>query len=572
MQKKKKYKNVYYKVICIYVIINILIIGYVQVIGKYAQQKIGEEYIDCMEVIFSSQVKSLETDLLYAKSIQDIILNDDRVKWLIYQSPIESVYKTYSNMQEVQELLTALKGSNPLIEDIGVYIQPRHEILSYQKGWVKEIEPININKIDKEKFITKKEESAYLISIPLAINGKYNSFSYIKINDRVIEQIINNIKSLLIGVEVGIIQNGIPIYTTDNFNKEKIEEILTRYKQVEKINKINDKESGYHLVKTQLISSKIEVIMYFDGSHIFMTIEKFKNSLELWIIISTIALGGFVIYSYYVINKPLKKLVELMNQIEKNNFNINIDYATNDQFEYIFKGFKQMISSLKIYIEKIYEQELELNKSELKQLQSQINPHFLYNCFFNISKMCKIEDSESAMELSQKLAKYYMFITRNSNESIRLEEEYEHTKLYLDIQTIRFGNRVNIQMDKVPEELKNIKVPRIILQPLVENCYKYVFEKIGEQGELRIHVEGELGGYLKISIEDNGNLIIDKDIEYLNKSLVENEKRKETTGLFNVSRRLKLRFGEESGLSVERGGLGGLKIQLLIILEEENNV
>ncbi|MGL5378580.1 sensor histidine kinase, partial [Clostridium sp.] len=383
-------------------------------------------------------------------------------------------------------------------------------------------------------------------SIPLAINGKYNSFSYIKINNREIERMISNIKELIGGVEVGIIQDEIPIYTTEHFDEQKEE---------------------YYLLQTNLVSSKIKVVMSFDGKSVFIPMKQFNNLFKLWIIISTAALGAFIIYIYNIINKPLKKLVEVMKQIEENNFDLDINYSTNDQFEYIFKGFKSMIDALKIYVEKTYEQELELNKSELRQLQSQINPHFLYNCFFNISKMCKIEDSENAMILSQKLAKYYMFITRNGSDSISLEEEYKHTKLYLDIQTIRFGERVNIQIDKIPEELKGIKVPRIILQPLVENCYKYVFEKISGQGELHIQIEGNVGRYLKISIEDNGNIISNQEIEALNISLTSNEKKKETTGLFNVNKRLRLKFGETSGLNVARGKLGGLKIQLFIELE-----
>ena len=568
MPKNKKYRNVYIKIIITYIIINFLLLGCIQISNSYVQQELQSEYINSMMTSLKFHGKSLESKLLYAKNIQEILIDNYRIKWLIYQAPIESTYNIYAMTREVQDLLSIFEGTNSLIEDIGVYMRPFNQIISYEKGVIRDVAEFDISGIIGDSLITSYKDEFYLLNRPLSVGGIYHSLCYVKINKRELQQILEDIQNMVEGGQVGFFHDSKPLCITKGFEGEFIENLLDKDLLLPEAGEVKTHKGKYFLFNTNIVSSNLQIIMYFDGDNIFEPVEKSNKVFKICMVISTIALGIFIIYTHYVVNKPLKQLMQVMKNIEDNNNNMDmgIVYHTQDQFQYIFEGFTHMIECLKNYIEKNYEQELELKRSELKQLQTQINPHFLYNCFFNISKMCKIDDSESAMILSQKLARYYMFITRNGEDYVRLEEEYEHTKVYLDIQSIRFGPRVAIQMKDFPEQLREVRVPRIILQPLVENCYKYVFEKLSKSGEINIDIWHQQDQWIIISVEDNGNLITDSEIGELNRKFMEHYKKQEITGLLNVNRRLRLSFGQASGLSASRGALGGLKIEVKIML------
>lgn len=566
MPKNKKYRNVYVKIIITYILINFLLLGCIQISNSYAQEELKYGYINSMTTTLKFHGKSLESKLLYAKNIQDALIDNYRIKWLIYHAPIESTYNIYAMTREVQDLLSTFEGTNSLIEDIGVYIRPLNQMISYEKGVIRDVAEFDMSGITEDSLITSYQDEFYLLNRPLSVGGIYHSLCYIKINKRELQQILEDIQNMLEGAQVGFFQDGKPLCITEGFEEDFIENLLDKELLLTEAGEVKTHKGKYLLFNTNIVSSNLQIIMYFDGDILFGSAEKSSEIFETCMIISTIALGIFIIYTYYVVNKPLKQLMQVMKNIEDNNLDMSTVYHTQDQFQYIFEGFTHMIECLKNYIEKNYEQELELKRSELKQLQTQINPHFLYNCFFNISKMCKIDDSESAMILSQKLARYYMFITRNGEDYVRLEEEYDHTKVYLDIQSIRFGPRVTIRMKDLPEQLREIRVPRIILQPLVENCYKYVFEKLSKPGEIDIDIWHEQDKCIIISVEDNGNLMTDGEIGELNEKFMGDYKEQEITGLLNVNRRLRLSFGQASGLSASRGALGGLKIEVKIML------
>ena len=110
---------------------------------------------------------------------------------------------------------------------------------------------------------------------------------------------------------------------------------------------------------------------------------------------------------------------------------------------------------------------------ELKQLQSQINPHFLYNSFFNIYRLAKDEDYENLTCFTQYLGSYYQYITRSASDEVSLLDEYNHAKTYCNIQQMRFHNRLELKMAPLPEAFAGYRVPRLIMQPIIENAFEH---------------------------------------------------------------------------------------------------
>lgn len=551
----------------IYISINIFFVIIIKSVTTLTLNKLEMQYVESIQKNFEVQTTALENDILYAQKIQEIVLNNEQVVWMRDQSQIASNYQVYSTLGEIRDLLINLSSINPLIKDMGVYIENINQIISSQHGWIKDLGKLDLEVYKKEGRVRVDKGDIFIVNSPLQLSKKEdNLLCYIEVEKKELKQLTDNIIGTIPHVEVGIIAQNRKMYKTEKFrelleNSENIDE-----KQGFQKVKIRGKE--YLLFKSEIISSQLQVIAYLDTDFVIEALYSFDIlSKSLFIFMGGLLLV-FLMYMNYYINKPLKKLVGLMNAVEKNNLQVTSNYITDDEFQYIFEGFDNMIASLQGYIDKTYKQEIAINKSELKQLQAQINPHFLYNCFLNISSMCRMEDSRGAMKLSQKLAKYYMYITRNSIDEVTLEDEYNHVKVYLEVQNIRFADRVQIEIPPLGRNIKGMKVPKMILQPIVENSYKYVFEQLEGWCLLKIQVDYEKDEGLKITIEDNGDFIEDEKIGELNSRLKNNELNIETTGLFNVNRRLKLKYGEESGVNLERGEAGGLKVTLLILDQE----
>lgn len=335
---------------------------------------------------------------------------------------------------------------------------------------------------------------------------------------------------------------------------------------IPEINKVNGK--SYFIAHNFISSLNLSLIMYVNQNEITKPLSQFNTLLYASFVIAIVVM---ILYSYSVnlmIHRPLSKLVKTFRMVETDNLDLVIESKTKDEFYYIFNSFNRMASRLKRSIEENYEQKIALQHSQLKQLQSQINPHFLYNSFFNIYMMCKVGDSDSAAELSQKLGSYYQYITRSGSDEVAFFKEYQHALDYCEIQCIRFSNRISFEYEEIPVLANAILVPRLIIQPIVENVFEHAFEDDSRQGVVYIGAECE-EGIVIITIEDSGTLLKDEEIEHLQKKLAMGLKQVEKTGLINVNNRLQLKYGSDSGLFVSRSKYGGLRVELIVKYESK---
>lgn len=280
-----------------------------------------------------------------------------------------------------------------------------------------------------------------------------------------------------------------------------------------------------------------------------------------------LAVAAALFFSYSLmklIYRPLMKLIQAFRRVKQLNLApVPIDRG-HDEFGYLYQAFNDTVHSLKTLIEQNYEQQIRTQRSELKRLQSQINPHFLYNCFFVLCRLIKSEDKEKAYQFCLYIGEYFHFITRNDDDEIPLEMEVKHSSTYVDMQSICYGDRIHVYLDI---ESLPIRVPRLILQPIIENAYKYAFGNMRGEGELWVHSEQVEGGVI-ISVEDNGDSLDDGKLSELCSRLVYCANHiDETTGLINVHRRIQLRYGEAYGLELSRSELGGLKVRIHLGLE-----
>lgn len=268
------------------------------------------------------------------------------------------------------------------------------------------------------------------------------------------------------------------------------------------------------------------------------------------------ALVLFITFRHFF-NKPYAKLLGAMNEVSRGNFDVRLDDKISSDFQYIYDGFNYMTSSVSGYIEENYRQKVMRTESEFKALQAQINPHFLYNCFANIRSFCKMGDIESVALMTENLSKLFLYITRNAAPIVPLCNEAENLQNYLQIQQMRFGDRVLVEVQELPEEFRDVPIPKLCLEPIAENAYKYAFADKDSGGIFRVGYAVS-GNELSITLEDNGD-ISDRQIAEIARSLTDAA---ETSGIVNVSRRLRHYADGYGRVEVTRSSLGGLCVTL----------
>ena len=266
----------------------------------------------------------------------------------------------------------------------------------------------------------------------------------------------------------------------------------------------------------------------------------------------------FLAYIRRYIKKPIMVLNDAFWKVEQEDCDISLNYMAQDEFLSLYAGFNEMNQRLTKNIQENYLTKIELQRAQLKQMQAQINPHFLYNTLFLIKIRAKNGDNEGVAQLAGLLSDYFRFLNRNSRDVISLEEELAHTRTYMQIQETRFAGRFVFEMEACPQALAGIPIPRLLLQPLVENAVKYGMENIEENGRIRIYYHC-YGQRVEVIIEELGVSLTSEEVQYLNAQLSDDGTEAEVTSTRNINRRLKLYYGSEYGLRYEAIEGGGVR-------------
>ena len=293
--------------------------------------------------------------------------------------------------------------------------------------------------------------------------------------------------------------------------------------------------------------------------------------LYMWLLILYCLLTVPLMFFYgklinKIVMKPVNILKDAFHKIENEEFNFALKIDTPAvEFQMLIYGFNSMLQRLDDLIHRVYRQEVYTHQIELKQLQAQINPHFLYNTFFIFRHMLKNEELTPAMSLANYLGEYFHYITRTAQTEVPLADEYRHAVNYIHIQRMRYAKRLDARIANFPDDTQYILVPRLILQPLLENVFNYAMNEEGETLILRLSFDININRRnLHIIVEDNGKSLSDDQINILSNNLNTDQSINETTGMINIHRRLKLNFGLEFGLALSRSDLGGLRIYIKI--------
>lgn len=270
----------------------------------------------------------------------------------------------------------------------------------------------------------------------------------------------------------------------------------------------------------------------------------------------------FVAYTRIILHKPLNILIHAFDRMKQGILTEHIYHGKDDEFSDLYRAFNETEDRLQQLIDEVYVQKSLTQTAQLKQLQAQINPHFLYNSFFILSRRIKRQDYENAEEFAIHLGNYFKYLTRDGSDYISLRQEIAHARSYAAIQQARFASRVRVIFEDFPEKYGEVLVPRLIVQPLLENSFGHGLANKVQDGILKIRLY-ETDEGIRIVVEDNGEEATDEDIARMQASLVEQEPG-EITGIVNIHRRLQIYFQGKAGLAITRSDLGGVAITICI--------
>ena len=255
------------------------------------------------------------------------------------------------------------------------------------------------------------------------------------------------------------------------------------------------------------------------------------------------------------------QLIDALKQVEDGKLDINLDIESDDEFKSIGHSFNMMLGSIRHLIERHDKMALENNMAIVQMMESQFNPHFLFNTLESIRYLVKF-NPKVADKTVVNLSKLLRYSIQNTVDTVRFKEEFDFVKRYIEIMKVRFGERLEFN-DNISDDVKEVSVPKMIIQPIVENAVKYGFGENVEalRVEISAYIEDEK---LYIIVKDDG-VGIDKD---LLKDLVFNLNEKYNSsdhiGLYNVHKRIELLYGIDYGLEINSEVGKGTKVVLVL--------
>ncbi len=257
------------------------------------------------------------------------------------------------------------------------------------------------------------------------------------------------------------------------------------------------------------------------------------------------------IYLTKTLTRPISKLKNLMAEAEQGKLEVHYDSIYNDEISQLGHSFNKMIEAIKNLLSLVYSEQKAKREAELKAFQAQIKPHFLYNTLDTINWMAMEYEADDIVEVVESLTNLFRISLSKGNEIISLENEVKHVNSYLTIQKVRYEEQFDYEII-CEDNLKNYKVIKLIIQPLVENAIYHGIKGRKESGHIRIHIYTD-NKDLYIVVADTGGGMASEQVQHMNQ-IFEGILEKDDSygiGLFNVNERIKLNFGMEYGLSID---------------------
>lgn len=414
------------------------------------------------------------------------------------------------------------------------------------------------------RIASKKEKEEELGICSISVSAKY------------FQDIMKNANITSEGLVYLMSENGRMITSSNSSILQKMQKkgILLNYGAELFMEKRKEGQKEYYITRQNVDGASWQMILIipeneYEDQYRFLWL---SAALMLGSMIAVIVLMSYLLSGYYV--GRLKKLNVEMTGLESGNLNANLPITTEeDEIEEIYHNFNGMVQEVQRMMQEHYQLGKEVKMAEVRALQAQINPHFLYNTLDLINWISMDYGAEEIGTLTWNLARFYRLSLNHGKSLISIGEEVEHVEVYVNIENYHFDNAISLEVD-VPEELKSYACLNIILQPFVENAIVHgIAEKPDiESCEIRICARREEQDIV-FSVQDDGPGV---DVKEMQKETQQDIRTAQHGyGVRNINFRLKLCFGEKYGvtyLESEKGTHVEIKIPVMTMAEAEEKI
>lgn len=496
------------------------------------------------------------------------------VRQIELTAPTVAFSKIYTTVRQVGDLIYALQNSSGLIEDASIFLPQLGKVI-YSDGSYRALSGEDENFIQEyragegRELLLTVNGSLYLASDSMHISrGEQSAVIRVQFSERVMSEWCNRFSENSQICLLGAGQTESPYFlSVGNTPGSKEAFRADQEELLYSLGAGTKEEANAWIDGTEYLRFVVPVgnrDMWVSGYVDRKVLHNASMPFFIWQFVLTAMLLLEVATFFYIIRKmisqPINRFMGEVQNLEERGV-IRLAEPPGNNMDFLYSAFLGVSDELKASLEQAYNNKLLAYQSEIKYLQAQVNPHFLYNSFYHLYRMAKMEDNEGVAEMSQRLSSYYRYITRSNQSVVPLSMEYENVKDYTEIQTIRFGDRIRVGLEALPEAYAGLKVPRFVLQPLFENAYNHGVEKMTE-GLIRLRFEPQEDS-LQIFVENNGTCP-EADMEALLAYLEGDGENRNITALKNVKSRMQLLGGD---LTVSHGSLGGFCATLLIPLQ-----
>lgn len=497
------------------------------------------------------------------------------------------LYKFYQSDGALSDTILFLENSISDYNNKKLDLYARSASRDYQGMDDFAIEAFGLNsQLVKISFVGYKEQNL----IAFGVNGEIRNYAVDKeyletLNSEVIVQnkdltFVKEIQNPLTMENLGyllITYSG--DYFVDAYKKNNQSELMVFYKDSEIIYDSTGKkdvsnllnENGVVVNQKQLEKVLNSYVSYYgvNGMNIVRYIPKKKaENIPVILMISLTAMGIilFIISELFVyrhlqhLTKRLNSLLIGMERVKEGNIDAFVNLKSeNDEYDVIVENFNKMCEDLKTYIQKSYLAEIDQKNAEINALQSQINPHFLYNTLEAIRMKAICNGDAEVGKMLYGLA----FIFRSQlkeSDIITIAKELYYCKKYLELFEFRYQNKFTFEIIYKDEDM-SIPIIKFIIQPIIENYFVHGIRLKDTDNFVKILVINK-EGIIKIIVDDNGRGMKQEEIDQINQKLSENSVSIESIGVSNVHRRITAIYGKEYGVRIDKSGYGGLRVVL----------
>ena len=308
---------------------------------------------------------------------------------------------------------------------------------------------------------------------------------------------------------------------------------------------------------TDLLQEEIQYYIYYESANMESVRQDLDDQVGVSITIGILALIlvsavaiGLNLWVTHSVTKPVRQLAGVADQVAKGNFSVRADCSTRDEIQLLAESFNHMTEDLESLVTRIQEEQQNLKNMELKLLQAQINPHFLYNTLDTIVWLIEGGKNQEAMDMVMALSEFFRILLSKGRDFISIREEERHIRSYLEIQQFRYGDILEYEI-RIDPVIYDCRILKMTLQPLVENSIYHGIKP--KRGKGKILVEAlRQGDRICLSVSDDGVGMTGEELERVRKGLYKVEDQNDGGfGIANVFERIRLNYGDSYGLRVD---------------------